>query len=152
MANTFHCAIVSPTETVFDHEVTYASFPAWDGQHGAIAGQSPMLSELGTGPLRLDFPEGGSRWYLVEGGFAQVQDGKLTLLTNRATPAESLTVEEANAELAEANARVLGSGGDRAGPGGPGRCDLTVRPRPGTRDDASLTVVAAAGTVLSSGR
>jgi F-type H+-transporting ATPase subunit epsilon len=100
MADTFHCAIVSPTETVLDHEVTYASFPAWDGQHGAIAGQSPMLSELGTGPLRLDFPEGGSRWYLVEGGFAQVQDGKLTLLTNRAT-------------LAEANARVLGSGGDR---------------------------------------
>jgi F-type H+-transporting ATPase subunit epsilon len=114
MADTFHCAIVSPTETVLDHKVTYVSFPAWDGQHGAIAGQSPMLSELGTGALRLDFPEGGSRWYLVEGGFAQVQDGKLTLLTNRATPAETLTVEEADAELAEANARVLGAGGDRA--------------------------------------
>jgi F-type H+-transporting ATPase subunit epsilon len=113
MAKTFHCAIITPSEKVFDHEVTYASFPAWDGQHGAIAGQSPLLSELGIGSLRLDFPEGGSRWYLLEEGFAQVQDGTLTLLTNRATPAETLTLEEAEQELAEASARVLSSGVDR---------------------------------------
>jgi F-type H+-transporting ATPase subunit epsilon len=105
---------VTPSETVFDGNVDYASFPAWDGQHGAIAGQSPLLTELGYGALRLDFPAGGSRWYLLEGGFAQVTDGGLTLLTSRATPAERLTLEEADAELAEANARVTQSGQDRA--------------------------------------
>jgi F-type H+-transporting ATPase subunit epsilon len=114
MATTFHCTIITPAEKVFDREITYASFPAWDGQHGAMAGQSPLVSELGTGPLRLDCPEGGSRWYLLEGGFAQIQDGTLTLLTDRATPAESLTLEETEAQLAEANARVLASGEDRA--------------------------------------
>jgi len=114
MATTLHCTIITPVEKVFDHEVTYASFPAWDGQHGAIAGQSPLVSELGIGPLRLDFPEGGSRWYLLDGGFAQVQNDTLTLLTDRATPAESLTLEETEAQLDEANARVLAPGGDRA--------------------------------------
>ena len=114
MATTFRCSIVTPTEAVFDDQVTYASFPAWDGQHGIMTGQSPLLSRLGYGSLRLDFPEGGSRWYLVEGGFAQVQNGELTLLTDRATPAERLSLQEAEAELAEATARVAAAGEDRA--------------------------------------
>ena len=115
MATTFRCSIVTPTEGVFDDEVTYASFPAWDGQQGVMTGQSPLLSRLGFGSLRLDFPEGGSRWYLLEGGFAQVQNGELTLLTDRATPAERLSLQEAEAELAEATARVTAAAGaDRA--------------------------------------
>ncbi len=68
MATTFRCSIVTPTEAVFDDEVTYASFPAWDGQQGVMTGQSPLLSRLGYGSLRLDFPEGGSRWYFIDGG------------------------------------------------------------------------------------
>lgn len=113
MPATFHCTITTPVAKVFDQAVTYASFPAWDGQHGVIAGQSPMLCEMGIGPLRLDFPEGGSRTYLLEGGFAQVQDGTLTLVTNHATAAESLILEESEAELAEVNARVLERAEDR---------------------------------------
>ncbi len=114
MANGFHCSIVTPTETVFDEEVAYASFPAWDGQQGVMAGQSPLLTRLGFGSLRLDFAEGGSRWYLLEGGFAEVKNERLSLLTERATPAEKLSVEEAQAELAEARARVTAGGEDRA--------------------------------------
>ena len=113
MATTFRCTIVTPTEAVFDDEVTYATFPAWDGQHGVMIGQSPLLSRLGYGSLRLDFPEGGSRWYLIEGGFAQVQKGELTLLTDQAIPAERLSLQEAEAELAEARARVATPGEDR---------------------------------------
>jgi F-type H+-transporting ATPase subunit epsilon len=92
----------------------YASFPAWDGQQGVMAGQSPLLTRLAIGSLRLDFPEGGSRWYLVEGGFAQVHDNALTLVTDAATPANELSLGEADSELAEANARVTKSGEDRA--------------------------------------
>ena len=58
MAKTFRCSIVTPVEMVFDDEVIYASFPAWDGQQGMMAGQSPLLTRLGTGPLRLDFAAG----------------------------------------------------------------------------------------------
>lgn len=116
MAKTFRCAIVTPVASVFDDEVVYASFPAWDGQHGMMPGQSPLLTRLGVGSLRLDFPppDGGSRWFLVDGGFAQVQDGSLTLLTDGATPAETLSLEQGQAELAEANARVAKSGEDLA--------------------------------------
>ena len=116
MAKTFRCSIVTPTNSVFDDQVEYATFPAWDGQHGMMAGQSPLLTRLGVGTLRLDFPppDGGSRWFLIDGGFAQVQDGGLTLLTEAAFAAETLSLTEAEAELAEANARVVKAGEDKS--------------------------------------
>ena len=114
MAATFPCSIVTPTRTVFDDEVSYVSFPAWDGQHGVMTGQSPLLSELGIGAVRIDGPGGESRWYLVEGGFAQVHDGVLTLLTPQATPAGDLSVQDAEAALAEAAARIPTGGKDLA--------------------------------------
>jgi len=101
MAQTFTCSIVTPTETVFDEDVVYVSFPAWDGQQGVMAGQSPLLSPPGTGALRVDLPGGETHWYLLERGFAQVQDGALTLLTDRVTPAGDLSVEDAEAALGE---------------------------------------------------
>jgi F-type H+-transporting ATPase subunit epsilon len=114
VASTFRCTIVTPHEAVFDDDVTYASIPAWDGQHGVMTGQSPMLTHLGIGSLRLDFVEGGSRWYLLEGGFAQVHENHLTLLTEEATAAETLSLQDAEAALAEANARVTATAEDRA--------------------------------------
>ena len=78
-----------------------------------MIGQSPLLTRLGFGSLRLDFPEGGSRWFLLEGGFAQVQDGELTLITDNASPSETLSLSEAESELAEANARITTPGEDQ---------------------------------------
>ena len=114
MASTFTCSIVTPTETVFDEDVVYVSLPAWDGQQGVMPGQSPLLSQLVTGALRVDLPDGETRWYLLETGFAQVQDGVLTLLTESATPANELSVEDAEAALAEAAARIPTGGKDLA--------------------------------------
>lgn len=114
MATTFECSIVTPTEKVFGGQVTYATMPAWDGQIGVMAGRSPLLTRLGIGSLRLDFPEGGSRWYLIDGGFAQMQGNELTLLTEGATPAEKLKAGEADEEYNKASARVSEPGVNRA--------------------------------------
>jgi F-type H+-transporting ATPase subunit epsilon len=107
------CTIVTPSRALFDAAVRYASFPAWDGQQGAAGGMSPLLTRLGIGPLRVDLPDGGSQWFLVEGGFAQVQDDVLTILTERATPADELQAEEAERELNAANSRAVGGGVSR---------------------------------------
>jgi F0F1-type ATP synthase epsilon subunit len=50
---------------------------------------------------------------MIDGGFAQVQGDNLTLLTEGAIPAETVSLHEAEAELAEANARVTKPGEDR---------------------------------------
>lgn len=97
---------MTPSQEAFKGEATYVSFPAWDGQYGMQKGLAPLLSTLAPGTLRIDEEEGGSSWYLIEGGFAHVDGEGLTLVTEGAIPADQVNLEEAEAELAEANARV----------------------------------------------
>ena len=78
-----------------------------------MKGLAPLLSTLAPGSLRIDVQDGGSVWYLIEGGFAHVDKDGLTLVTEGATPAEQLNLEEAQAELAEANARETSGEQDR---------------------------------------
>lgn len=100
MSKSFQCTIITPEAAIFDGEVTYARFPAWDGQYGMMAGLSPLLSSLAPGGLRLD-EASGSKWFLVEGGFAHVVDDRLTILAEAVTPADELDVAEAEATFNE---------------------------------------------------
>jgi F-type H+-transporting ATPase subunit epsilon len=68
--------------------------------------RAPLLAKLGDGPLRLDLAQGGSKWFFVGGGFAQMKDNKLSLVTAEARPAEEIVRTEAEASLKEAQARV----------------------------------------------
>ena len=106
MANIFSCKIITPTAEAFNGTATYVSFPAWDGQYGVMKGLAPLLSTLAPGTLRIDEEDGNSQQYLIEGGFAHVDGESLTFVTEGAARAEELDLEEAKAELAEANARV----------------------------------------------
>jgi F-type H+-transporting ATPase subunit epsilon len=103
----FRCKLVTPAAALVDDQVKYASIPAWDGLMGVLPGRAPILARLGMGELRLDFAdtekgEGGTRSYLVEDGFIKMANNQLTILAERATPAENLTMAEAEAELAAA--------------------------------------------------
>ena len=112
MESTFTCKIVTPSSEAFSGAAKYVSFPAWDGQYGMMKGISPLLSTLEPGKLRIDSDE-GSLYYLIEGGFAHIDSDCLTLVTEGAIPASELDLEEAKAELAEANARVVSGEKDR---------------------------------------
>jgi F-type H+-transporting ATPase subunit epsilon len=112
VADTFPCKIVTPTQECFDGEATYVSFPSWDGQYGMMKGLAPLLSSLAPGTLRIDTANGSSL-YLIEGGFAHVDGNGLSLVTEGAIPVDELNLEEAKAELAEANARVTSGGKDQ---------------------------------------
>ena len=106
-AKTFRCRLVTPSAQVLDEPVVYASVPAWDGLFGVLPGRAPIVAKLGLGELRLDFPDtgksrGGSRSFLVEDGFVQMVNDKLTILAAKAFPAETLSAGEAEKELAAA--------------------------------------------------
>ncbi len=112
MAKSFRCRLVTPTASVFDEPVTYASIPAWDGLFGVLPGRAPILARLGAGEFRIEFPDsakgqGGSRSYFVEGGFVQMAGEQLTVLAERATPAEQLSASDAQKELDSLMARSI---------------------------------------------
>lgn len=101
------CSIVTPAESVMDAPVNYVTFEAWDGQRGVESGTSPFLVKLGVGAARIDLADGSSKRFAIEGGFAQMQGGALTLLADAATPAESIDLAAAERDLTAANAKVL---------------------------------------------
>lgn len=90
MAKTFRCSLITPEKQVLQDEVAYASIPAWDGLIGVAPQRSPLVVQLTDGPLRLDYEEGGSRWFFIGGGFAQIHDDHLVLLANQAVPADEI--------------------------------------------------------------
>ena len=106
---TIRCSIVTPSASVFDADASYVSLPAWDGQMGVMPGASPMLVRLGIGRLAIDSAAGKSV-YAVEGGFAQIADGVLTILTEQATVSNEVDRDAAKRMLTEANARAVAAG------------------------------------------
>ena len=110
MADTFRCRLVTPDAELLSEPVTYASVPAWDGLMGFQPGRAPLVARLGMGELRLDFPAAkgsGSRHFFVDSGFLKMGDGELTILAEKAVPAERIIEQDAKAELAAAEARTI---------------------------------------------
>jgi F-type H+-transporting ATPase subunit epsilon len=104
------CNIVTPTESVLESEASYVEFPAWDGQKGVAPGAAPFLVRLGEGRLRVEMSAGASETFLLDGGFAQMNGGTLTILADAVTATGGLSAADADKELAAANADALKRG------------------------------------------
>jgi len=102
--NRLQCVVVTPERTLFDEVVDFVALPLYDGELGVLPGRSPVIGRLGFGELRTK-SQGTNRRYFVDGGFAQVRDNVVTVLTNRAIPALLLDAEAAAHELEQAKAR-----------------------------------------------
>ena len=102
MNDTFPCTLITPEALVFDGPALYASIPAWDGQIGIASMRAPLLAKLGDGALRIDRKGAEPLWYFLSGGFAQMKDNHLTLLTSAAVPVEEIDRPRVEAEIAAA--------------------------------------------------
>jgi len=98
----FHVSIITPERAVLEADASFVAFPAWDGEVGILHGRAPLLYKLGTGKLRAETPEGEQVFY-VDGGFAQMLEDRLTILTQQARRREE--IDRAAAERALAAAR-----------------------------------------------
>ena len=110
-SKTFRCRLVTPSESLLDEQIAYASIPAWDGLFGVLPGRAPIVARLGLGELSVRLTESGApRAYLVDGGFVQMAGDTLTILAERATPIDALTEATAQAELDAASKREVPQG------------------------------------------
>jgi len=100
---TFHCSVVTPERAILECDATSAVFPAWDGEIGILPRRAPLLCRLGIGILRVK-TAGETRRFFIDGGFGQMVDNKLTLLTEQASAATEIEAAAARAALDEAKA------------------------------------------------
>ena len=78
--------VISPERTVFEGEADSVIAPAWDGELGILRGHAPLMALLGSGDLRIRTGEDVARFH-VSGGFLQVVDDVVTVLSERAQAA-----------------------------------------------------------------
>ena len=78
-----HVVVISPEKTIFEGEAESVIAPAADGHLGILRGHAPLMALLGEGDLRVK-SGGRTEHFHVEGGFLQVVDNVVTVLSERA--------------------------------------------------------------------
>jgi F-type H+-transporting ATPase subunit epsilon len=94
------CVVVTPERSLLDETADFVALPMYDGELGVLPGRAPLIGRLGCGELRIR--RGGvTRRFFVDGGFAQVRNDVVTVLTARALKAEEID-EAAAVQVLEA--------------------------------------------------
>ncbi|HTJ22550.1 MAG TPA: F0F1 ATP synthase subunit epsilon [Gemmatimonadaceae bacterium] len=76
-------SVISPEAVLYEGQTDSVVAPAFDGEVGILTGHAPMMTLLGKGVLRL----GGGQRFNVDGGFLQVVDNAVRVVTERASAA-----------------------------------------------------------------
>ena len=97
------CVIVTPEMTSLDTRARSVTLPLFDGQRGVARGHAPFIGRLGAGEVRITGEQGGAadavRRVFIEGGFVEVGHDAVTVITQRAVPAEKIDLTQAREQL-----------------------------------------------------
>jgi F-type H+-transporting ATPase subunit epsilon len=74
-------SVISPEAVLYEGEADSVVAPAFDGEVGILTGHAPMMTLLGKGTLRLG--GSGGRTFSVDGGFLQVVDNMVRVVTEK---------------------------------------------------------------------
>ena len=83
MSDALKVSVISPEKVLFEGSARSVSAPAFDGEMGILPMHAPLMTLLGKGTLRLGTAE-GERHFSVEGGFLQVVDDQVRVVTENA--------------------------------------------------------------------
>ena len=90
--------VVTPEKTVLEQPSDFVALPLEDGEIGIGENHSPLVGRLGFGEMRLRVGDQVQQYY-VDGGFVQVVNNTVTVLTNQALPADTLDAAAAQQQL-----------------------------------------------------
>ena len=77
-------SVISPEAVLFEGESDLVIAPAYDAEVGILTGHAPLMALLGDGELRLG--GGTGRRFNVSGGFMQVLNDRVRVVTEKASP------------------------------------------------------------------
>lgn len=111
MAEALTLEVVTPEREVVRETVSEVQLPALSGYLGILPGHTPLLTEMGIGPLT--YKKGSGTGYVaVIGGFAEVLPERVTVLAEAAERSDEIDPARARKELAEAEGRLTSGNAD----------------------------------------
>jgi F-type H+-transporting ATPase subunit epsilon len=99
------CTVVTPEQTLFDQPADFVALTLFDGELGIAPGHTPMIGRLGCGEMRIRHADKTDHYY-VEGGFVEVLDDVVSILTHRAVPANQIDEAVVREQLFTAQSRT----------------------------------------------
>lgn len=113
MARTLLVEVVTPSELVYKGEVEMVIATTTEGEVGILPLHAPLVAELATGELRLKLGSADKTvTFAVIGGYLQVADDRMIVLTNNAINAADVKVDEMKSSIERLTDRLKGLGSD----------------------------------------
>ena len=106
MADALHVELVAADRTVWSGEATMVIARTVEGEVGILKDHTPILSLLTDATVEITGEGGELVVAVVDGGFISVAHNRVSILSERAVLAEDIQVDEARAELDEAQSLV----------------------------------------------
>jgi F-type H+-transporting ATPase subunit epsilon len=106
--------LVSPERILFSGEATMVVCRTSDGEIAFMANHAPLIGLLGIGPVRIYDGDRLVERAAVHGGFVEVSNNRVTILSDVAELAATIDVARAQEAKSRAEAEVAGAGDDNA--------------------------------------
>src|SRR4051794_8258242 len=101
-----HVELVSPERILYTGDADMVTCRTSGGDISFLTGHAPFLGALGIGVVRLTLAGGGEQQAAVHGGFVQVKDNAVIILSDVAELPDQIDVERARAARERAEAAL----------------------------------------------
>ena len=105
MAENLYLEIVTPERVLYQGDVKNITAPGAYGEFMVLPEHAPFFTSLEIGRLRFQ-TDSGQQWAAVHGGYFEVLDNRVTVLSNRAELAHEIDIERVMRAKSRAEARL----------------------------------------------
>jgi F-type H+-transporting ATPase subunit epsilon len=102
-----HLRVVTPQGAKLETEVSAVTVPGALGDMGILPGHQPLLTSLRVGTLSYTV-KGQTGWLAINGGYMEVADNDLIVITETAEAPSDVDLERAKKALAAAIKEIAG--------------------------------------------
>ena len=105
---TLRAEVVSPERILYSGDARMVLCRTTDGEIAFLTDHAPLVGALGIGEVRIDPDDAGSEpvRVAVHGGFVEVRDNRVIVLSDVAELADQIDVERARRQREEAEERL----------------------------------------------
>jgi F-type H+-transporting ATPase subunit epsilon len=107
VADVFEIEIATPQRLLAREKVIRAQIPAKDGYIGVLPDHAALLSELGIGAMTYTTPDDHRFSLAVGGGFLEIYNNVVRVLTDFAEKAQEIDVGAAEKDLKQAQEAMI---------------------------------------------
>jgi F-type H+-transporting ATPase subunit epsilon len=100
-------ALVSPERILFTGEADMVVCRTTDGEIAFLNGHAPFVGALGIGTVRIKQADGNEVKAAIHGGFVEVRDNRVSILSDVAELPDQIDVERARRAKEEAEKKLM---------------------------------------------